>query len=207
MQLIAALDAISRPTTSITTTDTKTQMSERATELQQTANRQITQLLALISTIDQTRAHQPCPGRQKLGDGTIAAAAIHTADNYQRIATFLRDVPSTDSTDQATRRRPHRVPRILRVLGHRPPAGAHSPAGHTGNYSADSLDSVGLTAQLSATREALRSITSFTDAQLDTIPPADSFRFCDGHRTLEQVLAGLLKHQESNVQTLVEALR
>jgi hypothetical protein len=49
--------------------------------------------------------------------------------------------------------------------------------------------------QLSASRDTLGQIAELTDTQLDAIPPDGSFRFCDGHRTLEQVLASLLKHQ------------
>jgi hypothetical protein len=29
--------------------------------------------------------HLPCAGREKLGDGTVGAVAMHTADNYLRI--------------------------------------------------------------------------------------------------------------------------
>ncbi|MBV8713036.1 MAG: hypothetical protein JOY56_14705 [Solirubrobacterales bacterium] len=42
--------------------------------------------------------------------------------------------------------------------------------------------------------------------QLDRVPAKDSFRFCDGERTLEQVLLGLLKHQDHQVQALRAAL-
>jgi hypothetical protein len=31
----------------------------------------------------------PCPGREKLGDGTVGATALHVAENYRRIAEFL----------------------------------------------------------------------------------------------------------------------
>jgi hypothetical protein len=31
--------------------------------------------------------------------------------------------------------------------------------------------------------------SELTDSQLDQVPPKHSFRFCDGQRTLEQVLA------------------
>ena len=52
----------------------------------------------------------------------------------------------------------------------------------------------GVVEQLSASRATLGRIAELTDAQLDAIPPDGSFRFCDGQRTLEQVLASLLKH-------------
>ena len=46
--------------------------------------------------------------------------------------------------------------------------------------------------QLGAAVETLGRIGELTDSQLDQVPPKDSFRFCDGQRTFEQVLAGLL---------------
>ena len=59
--------------------------------------------------------------------------------------------------------------------------------------------------QLVASRGALRAIAELSDSQLDAIPAKDSFRFCDGQRTLEQVLAGLLKHQGHQVDALTAA--
>ena len=40
----------------------------------------------------------------------------------------------------------------------------------------------------------------------DAIPPKDSFRFCDGERTLEQVLVALLKHQGHQVDAIETAV-
>ena len=60
--------------------------------------------------------------------------------------------------------------------------------------------------QLSRTRQTLQEIAQLTDLQLDAIPPKDSFRFCDGQRTTEQVLAGLLTHQDHQVAALDAAL-
>ena len=56
--------------------------------------------------------------------------------------------------------------------------------------------------QLTASRATLGRIAELTDPQLDAIPPKDSFRFCDGQRTLEQVLASLLKHQAHQIDAL-----
>ena len=41
---------------------------------------------------------------------------------------------------------------------------------------------------------------------VDQVPPKDSFRFCDGQRTLEKVLAGLLKHQAHQLEALKTAV-
>lgn len=56
------------------------------------------------------------------------------------------------------------------------------------------------------TRESLKRIANLTNGQLHTVPPEGSFRFCDGQRTLDQVLEGLLKHQSHQVGALTAAL-
>ena len=50
-------------------------MTERAKQLHTTIDGQITELIAFLSTTDDATLRMPCPGREKLGDGTIAAAA------------------------------------------------------------------------------------------------------------------------------------
>ena len=48
-------------------------------------------------------------------DGTIGASERHTADNYQRIAAF---VWTSDQGAQTCCHDTHRIPRLLRVVGH-----------------------------------------------------------------------------------------
>jgi hypothetical protein len=146
-------------------------MSQRAEQLHATAEGQIDELIALMSTLDEAALRRPCPGRQKLGDGTVGAAARHTADNYRRIAAFVR--------------------------------GGEAGTGRHGNgYTADSIDLGAVTGLLSAARTALARIAQLSDSQLDAVPAKDSFRFCDGQRSLEVVLAGLLTHQGHQVGAL-----
>jgi hypothetical protein len=64
-------------------------MSERGNQLHATADRQIAHLLDLIATLDEETSRRPRPGRDKLGDGTVASSTRQTADNYGRIAAFL----------------------------------------------------------------------------------------------------------------------
>ena len=139
-------------------------MSDRAQRLYATADAQIGVLIDVISDADESVLCRPCPGREKLGDGTVGALAAHTAGNYGRIATFLA-------------------------------AGDDAPA-----------TSGDLLAQLSAVRDQLEQIAELSDRELDAVPPKDSFRFCDGQRTLEQVVTGLLKHQGHQVQALTAAI-
>ena len=96
----------------------------------------------------------------------------------------------------------HRVPRFLRSVGHRPP---DHGAGQD-QYTADTVDVAGMLDQLSATRTTLGRLAELTDRQLDAIPPNGSFRFCDGRRTLEQVLASLLKHQGHQIDALTAVI-
>ena len=94
-------------------------MSERATQLFQTVDDQISNLIALLDAADDTALREPCAGREKLGDGSVVAVAMHTADNYHRIAEYL------DADAQPAHRKPDRRHRIP-VFG-----GGHSrPGGH-----------------------------------------------------------------------------
>ena len=180
-------------------------MTERANQLHLTADRQISELLGFISTLDQAGARRPCPGREKLGDGTVAASARHTADNYQRIATFLTTSDGMSARYEGSEHGGHLIPRFLRSRGHGPashPENGSDHASHGGPYTAENTDLVLVARQLSTTRERIGQIAQFTDRQLDAIPPEGTFRFCDGQRTLEQVLASLLKHQAHQLDSL-----
>jgi hypothetical protein len=182
-----------------------TSMTERGKQLHATADAQIAELIDLISTLDEATLRLPCPGREKLGDGTIAASARHTADNYQRIAAFVQTSDQMSDTHESTQPGGHRIPRFLRALGHGPADHAgHGPRGRQDDdqYTADNIDLGAVVKQLSASRDTLSRIAELTDSQLDAIPPKDSFRFCDGQRTLEQVLTSLLKHQAHQVDAL-----
>jgi hypothetical protein len=184
-------------------------MTERGKQLHATADQQITELIDLISTLDEAALRLPCPGREKLGDGTVGASARHTADNYRRIAGFVQTSDRMSGEHGPAQRGGHRIPRFLRAIGHGPADHAeHDPGAgqHDGEYTADTIDVGAVVGQLSASRATLGRIAGLTDTQLDTIPPDGSFRFCDGQRTLEQVLASLLKHQGHQVEALRSAL-
>lgn len=82
-------------------------MTARATQLHATADGQIAELIGLISTVDEATMRLPCRGREKLGDGTIAASARHTADNYRRMG----GVPADERSDvQRARGEPEQRP-------------------------------------------------------------------------------------------------
>src|SRR5437660_9184106 len=54
------------------------------------ADGQVSALIALFSGRTEATLRLPCPGRGALGDGSIAACALHTADSYLRIARFVQ---------------------------------------------------------------------------------------------------------------------
>jgi hypothetical protein len=183
-------------------------MTERSQELHATADRQVAGLIALISTVDEAALRLPCPSRDKLGDGTVGASVRHTADNYQRIAAFVQTSDRMSGAHSPTPNGGHRIPRFLRAIGHRPADHAeHNPGAgqHDNQYTADNIELIAVAQQLSDSRDTLAQIADLTDSQLDAIPPKDSFRFCDGQRTLEQVLASLLRHQSHQVAALETA--
>jgi hypothetical protein len=185
-------------------------MSERANQLYATADEQVGELLDVVSAIDEATSRRPCPGREKLGDGTVAANARHTADNYERIVAFLSETDSVSAERQQVRGRAHRLPRALGILGHGSPRAEHGPGGDPGQhavpYTADNTDLGALIEQLGTTRGALARLAALTDSQLDEIPPAGSFRFADGKRIVEQVLVSLLKHQGRQLDALRAAV-
>jgi hypothetical protein len=184
-------------------------MSHRAEQLRTTAEAQIGELIELIWTADNAALRRACPGREKLGDGTVGAIAGQTAENYQRIATFVATSRRMTSRHNSTPRRWQPSPRVLRALKRaRPDHGQHGPGdhGHRDGYTAATAQPAEIVERLTAARRDLAPIARLTDQQLEDVPPKDSFRFCDGQRTLEQVLAGLLKHQDHQVQTLKAAL-
>jgi hypothetical protein len=181
-------------------------MTEHGKQLHATADQQIAELIGLMSTLDEAGLRLPCPGREKLGDGTVAAAARHTADNYQRIAAFVQASDRMSSAHEPSQHSGgHRIPRFLRALGHGPAEHGSGAGQHDDQYTADTTDPAAVVEQLSASRDTLARIAQLTNSQLDAIPPKDSFRFCDGQRTLDQVLASLLKHQSHQVDALKAA--
>jgi len=179
-------------------------MSERGTQLHQLADGQLCELIDLLSTRDETALRLPCPGREKLGDGTVAACASHTAENYLRIAAFLRGEDHQPAAHGDRGRGRHRVPSFLRrTRGHQ---GGHDRHGHSAPSGAEDVDREGLLERLSAGRDALGLLADLTDVQLDAVPPAGDMKFCDGQRTLDQVVANLLNHQSHQIDALKAAL-
>lgn len=184
-------------------------MTERAESLHAMADRQVTELIELISKTDEEGLRRPCPGREKLGDGTIAALAMHTAENYQRIGAFVEASDRIFARHGATRSDGRQIPRLLRILGHKPPQhDRHGPGAHEDatQYAAMNVGRDDLVERLTSAGEALGRMTELTDDQLDLVPPKDSFRFCDGQRNLEHVLRGILIHQSHQVEALKTAL-
>lgn len=180
-------------------------MSERGIQLHETADRQISELIDLLSARGEGALSLRCPGREKLGDGTVAAIAMHTADNYNRIAGFLQGNSHTRQEDARSERGRHRIPAFMRARGH-----GHdmhdSQSSHDRAYAAENVNLEGLLERLSAGQGALGLLAALTDQQLDVVPAASDMKFCDGQRTLEQILASLLNHQSHQIDALRAAL-
>jgi hypothetical protein len=157
-------------------------MNERGAQLLERANGQISELIELFTTRGEAALSLPCAARAKLGDGTVGASALHTADSYLRIAGIVRANSSTGDTRAET--------------GH----------GEGHSYRIQGIDLKDLQVRLSAAGSDLGLLAELTDEELDSVPGADSGRFCDGHRTLEQVIAGALDHQKHNIDALKAAV-
>jgi hypothetical protein len=174
-------------------------MSERGTQLFQMADGQLSELIDLLSTRDEAALSLPCPGREKLADGTVGALATHTADNYVRIAGFIAG-DATASPSHST----HRSFRSIASRFGRHGRGEHGPWMH--GPGAGTADRAGVLDRLSKGREAMRVVAELTDEQLDSVPPASDMKFCDGQRTLEQIVTNLLNHQSHQLDALKGAL-
>jgi hypothetical protein len=175
-------------------------MSERAAHLFQTADEQISDLIALLSAADQAALHAPCAGREKLGDGTVAAIAMHTADNYHRIADYLS--ATTQPSSHKPQRR-HHVP-AFRGAHSRRGGPDHSDGGAA--YRSDNIDAQSLLERLETARARLRPLAELSDERLAAVPPASEMRFADGQRTLDQIVVSLLNHQRHQCDALAAAL-
>lgn len=180
-------------------------MSERGIQLQQTARRQISELTDLFSIHGEKALRLLCPGREKLGDGTVAANALHTADNYHRIAGFLQANEQMPRTHAQTAHRRHRMPALLRHRNHGEDK-HDDQSRHGGGNTAENVSLQALLERLSAARSAFRVLAALTDQQLDAEPPASDMKFWDGERNLEQIMTNLLKHQGHQVDALRAAV-
>lgn len=181
-------------------------MNARAQALRATVDEQLGELAAVLAGLDTTRARRPCPGRAKLGDGSVGAVVAHTVANYERIAAFLADPGAQAPAGPSGPPTPG---------GHAPggspgaptpgtPAPGGSPGAHgrPPHGGAPDFDRDALVARVVAVRDRYRRLASLTDGELEAIPPAGSVRFADGRRTLEQVLTGLLGHQAHQIEAL-----
>jgi hypothetical protein len=148
-------------------------MAARAEALHSKATEQLDTLIEFVSGLDDADLRRPCPGREKLGDGTVGTLVAHTATNYQRIAAFA--------------------------------VGAEVEARHGHLATAGGGEADELRDRLASARRDLSRIAELDDRQLDSIPPEGAFRFCDGNRSLEDVLTSLLTHQGHQVEALARS--
>ena len=119
---------------------------------------------------------------------SVLACAQHTADNYHRIAAFLQG--RSDSGQ-------HGIARFVR---------GHGEGKHQRDYPAANSDLQALLDRISTGSAALGALVDLTDEQLDTVPPASDMKFCDGQRTLEQIVTNLLNHQSHQLDALYAAI-
>lgn len=149
-------------------------MQARGEALNAKAAQQIDALIEFAADLDSADLRRRCPGREKLGDGTVGTLLAHTADNYMRIAALAAG-----------------------ETAHRPRDHGHADLPAAGGGDADALRG-----RLAAAEARLGQIAALDDHQLDSIPPSGAFRFCDGKRNLEEVLTALLTHQGHQVEDL-----
>jgi hypothetical protein len=84
-------------------------------------------------------------------------------------------------------------------------SGAEVERRHGHLAAAGSGQATSLRDQLASARHDLDRLAVLDDPQLDSIPPEGAFRFCDGTRTLEEVLTALLTHKGHQIDALTQA--
>jgi hypothetical protein len=162
-------------------------MSEGESNLVATLDAQVSELMDVLHANGEDALGRQCIGRENLGDGTIAAAALHAADSYQRIAQLVQRAATMAAagTDEHFPQRSH---------------------GHDATYTAENvqLDDV-IHQVVEGRRRLVAAVAELSDAQLRLVPPAGSARFCDGQRTLEEVVAAALSHQQQHIKAIKES--
>jgi hypothetical protein len=157
-----------------------TGMTRRARALHESADGQIAELAERLSAAGAAALARPCLGRERLGDGTMGAVVEHTTENYHRIARFVA---------------------AIREGGEQ-----HQPSQHGEGCRASEVELDVLLARLVAAREAIAAIGQLTDEDLDSVPSRGEMRFVDGERTLEEIVASMLKHQRHQIDALAAGL-
>jgi hypothetical protein len=108
-----------------------------------------------------------------------------------------------DGTVSATTRH---IIRVYELLARFLSGQEHEPGLHGSRQGGEPVELSQLQQQLCAARTALEPLADLPDRELDAVPGNGSFRFCDGRRTLQQVIARVLAHQEHHVDALNGAL-
>ena len=78
-------------------------------------------------------------------------------------------------------------------------------SGHPDARSAKDVTIPALQQLLTSSRESFARLDELSEERLNAVPAASAMRFCDGERTLQQVVRSLLVHQAHNVDTLKAA--
>jgi hypothetical protein len=179
-------------------------MSDRASDLNRAADEQLAGLIGVFSSRDERVLRLPCRGREKLGDGSVAACAAHIARNYRRIAGFVAEQRDADPVCVG---RPRGGRRITAPIGEASHVGGDRPRTHSHIPGAAEVDRDALLHDLERGRDDLSILAGLSDDQLDSVPDAnEDMRFCDGSRSLEQILRGAFRHQQHQIEAIRSAL-
>jgi hypothetical protein len=187
-------------------------VSPRAASLSNIAERQMASLIDLLSAGDEAMLARPCAGRQKLGDGSVAACAAHFAGNYARVARFVleeSESPAAPAAPAARRRKATgRLLRVRRSFSHVRRNGPGSRGRIPGCIPGwGELDRQSLIEELQDSRRQMLILARLSDDQLDAVPPASAaMRFCDGERTMDEILVSVLRHQGHQLDAIVAAV-
>jgi hypothetical protein len=94
------------------------------------------------------------------------------------------------------------IARVYELLARFLSGQEHEPGLHSTRRRGEPLELSELLHELCAARTALEPLADLPDRELDAVPGNGSFRFCDGRRTLEQMIAKVLAHQQHHIDAL-----
>ncbi len=170
-------------------------ISETGRELLARVEAQLDELERLIAGCEEEALRRPCPGREKLGDGTAGALALHIATSYGRLAAFLRQ-----EADPGRLARLRRRLGISSATGHGGPGRERSHAHGGPRGRAAERGEIGASA--GRARAELQRLGDLTGEQLEATPSAGGIRFADGRRSIAEIVGAALVHQQHQLDAL-----
>lgn len=158
-------------------------MSERGRELAANISRQLDEIGAFFSTLNEADLRRACTPTIVVGE-----VAAQIAEGYHRLGHFLREA-SSDPTSPADNR----------SITHRHPGSIHGERPSVADLSS-------LVERLLSGKAAIALVADLTGPQLERVPAKGTTMFSNGRRSLAQVIEAAISHQSARLTLLKRAV-